>query len=134
MGNLEDNGLGGIATAGNDRLSSSRSFENVFYLYTSLIRKFDKNGRSLSFFGSFTPQFVDKEGHSLSDIRYYNIDKYAVSRARMKMNDEIDLAVDYFSKARSFHMSIEKYYTASMDFDGINDRTERLIEEIFKGI
>ena len=80
LGNLEDNGLGGIATAGNDRLSSSRSFENVFYLYTSLIRKFDKNGRSLSFFGSFTPQFVDKEGHSLSDIRYYNIDKYAVSR------------------------------------------------------
>ena len=80
LGNLEDNGLCGIATAGNNRLSSSRSFENVFYLYTSLIRKFDKNGRSLSFFGSFTPQFVDKEGHSLSDIRYYNIDKYAVSR------------------------------------------------------
>ena len=80
LGNLEDNGLSGIVTAGNDRLSSSRSFENVFYLYTSLIRKFDKKGRSLSFFGSFTPQFVDKEGHTLSDIRYYNIDKYAVSR------------------------------------------------------
>ena len=70
------------------------------------------------------------------DLRCYegDYDKYAVSRARMKMKDEIDLAVDYFSKARSFHMSIEKYYTASMDFDGINDRTERLIEEIFKGI
>lgn len=80
LGNLEDNGLSGFATAGNNRLSSSRKFENVFYIYTSLIRKFDKKGRSLSFFGSFTPQFVDKEGHSLSDIRYYNINESAVNR------------------------------------------------------
>ena len=80
LGNLEDNGLSGIATAGNSRLSSNHSSENVFYVFTSLIRKFDKKGRSLSFFGSFTPKFVDREGHSLSDIRYYNIDKNVVNR------------------------------------------------------
>ena len=80
LGNLEDNGLSGIATAGNSRLSSSHSSENVFYVFTSLIRKFDKKGRGLSFFGSFTPKFVDREGHSLSDIRYYNIDKNVVNR------------------------------------------------------
>lgn len=80
LGNLEDNGLSGIATAGNNRLSSNRSYENVFYIFTSLIRKFDKKGRSLSFFGSFTPKFVDREGHSVSDIRYYNISRSAVNR------------------------------------------------------
>ena len=75
------------------------------------------------------------EGAMVYDLRWYegDFDKYAVSRGKAKMKDEIDMAVDYFSKARSIHMGIEKYYISAMDFDGIDRRTECLIEEIFQG-
>ena len=75
------------------------------------------------------------EGAMVYDLRWYegDFDKYAVSRGKVKMKDEIDMAVDSFSKARSIHMGIEKYYISAMDFDGIDRRTECLIEEIFQG-
>lgn len=77
---------------------------------------------------------VDCTGAMVYDLRWYegDFDKYAVSRAKMKMKEEIDLAVDYFAKARSAHLAIEKYYTSAMDFDGINRLTNQLLCKIFE--
>ena len=58
-------------------------------------------------------------------------DKYAVSRAKSKMQEEIDVATDYFAKARSAHLAIEKCYVSAMDFDGVNQLTCKVIGEIF---
>ena len=75
------------------------------------------------------------DGAMVYDLRWYegDFDKYAVSRAKMKMKEEIDVAVDYFAKARSVHLGIERYYISAMDFDGINCMTDKLLEEIFEG-
>ena len=73
------------------------------------------------------------DGAMVYDLSWYegDFDRYAVSRAKMKMKEEIELATDYFAKARSVHLSIEKYYVSAMDFDGINHLTDKLLVEIF---
>lgn len=73
------------------------------------------------------------DGVMVYDLNWYegDFDKYAVSRGRVKMKEEIDVAVDYFAKARGVHLGIERYYISAMDFDGINRLTDKLLEEIF---
>ena len=73
------------------------------------------------------------DGALIYDLSWYegDFDKYALGRAKMKMKEEIDLAVDYFSKARCVHFAIEKYYISAMNFDAVNILTEKLLDEIF---
>ena len=75
----------------------------------------------------------DVEGAMVYDLRWYegDFDKYSLGRGKVKMNEEIDIAVDYFAKARNLHLSIEKYYVSAMDFDGIDCLTEKLLDSIF---
>lgn len=40
-------------------------------------------------------------------------------------------AVKKLAAAKAVHDELEKYYIAAMDFDGVRERTDRLIEEIF---
>ena len=100
------------------------------------------------FYNPLSPDVID--GFVVGDIvvvkdigvdlggKVYNIgifegdyDKYAVSRAKTKMKEEIDVATDYFAKARNVHLAIEKFYISAMDFDGVNELTCKVIEEIF---
>ena len=75
----------------------------------------------------------DVECAMIYDLRWYegDFDKYALGRGKVKMKEEIDIAVDYFAKARNLHLGIEKYYISAMDFDGIDCLTEKLLDSIF---
>lgn len=81
-----------------------------------------------------TGYLESSDGAMVYDLRWYegDFDKYALSRAKTKMKDEIDIAVDYFAKARGVHLGIERYYISAMDFDRANEMTDRLIDEIFE--
>lgn len=58
-------------------------------------------------------------------------DLYALSRARAKLDEEIEEGVGNISKARSVHMGIERFYVSAMDFDLADKLTDRVLKDIF---
>ena len=58
-------------------------------------------------------------------------DLYALSRARTKLDEEIEEGVENISKARSVHMGIERFYVGAMDFDLADKLTDRVLKDIF---
>ena len=58
-------------------------------------------------------------------------DLYALSRARAKLDEEIEEGVGNISKARSVHMGIERFYVGAMDFDLADKLTDRVLKDIF---
>lgn len=58
-------------------------------------------------------------------------DLYALSRARTKLDQEIEEGVGNISKARSVHMGIERFYVSAMDFDLADKLTDRVLKDIF---
>lgn len=58
-------------------------------------------------------------------------DLYALSRARAKLDEEIEEGVSNISKARSVHMGIERFYVGAMDFDLADKLTDRVLKDIF---
>ena len=58
-------------------------------------------------------------------------DLYALSRARAKLDEEIEEGVGNISKARSVHMGIERLYVGAMDFDLADKLTDRVLKDIF---
>lgn len=58
-------------------------------------------------------------------------DLYALSRARTKLDEEIEEGVGNISKARSVHMGIERFYIGAMDFDLADKLTDRVLKDIF---
>lgn len=58
-------------------------------------------------------------------------DLYALSRARAKLDEEIEEGVGNISKARSVHMGIERFYVVAMDFDLADKLTDRVLKDIF---
>lgn len=58
-------------------------------------------------------------------------DLYALSRARAKLDEEIEEGVSNISKARSVHMGIERFYVSAMDFDLADKLTDRVLKDIF---
>ncbi len=59
------------------------------------------------------------------------VDKISLGLAKIKLQEEVDIAVDCFNTARSTHMEIESIYVPSMDFDGLNELTEKVINGFF---
>ena len=58
-------------------------------------------------------------------------DLYVLSRARTKLDQEIEEGVGNISKARSVHMGIERFYVGAMDFDLADKLTDRVLKDIF---
>ena len=58
-------------------------------------------------------------------------DLYALSRARAKLDEEIEEGVGNISKARSVHLGIERFYVGAMDFDLADKLTDRVLKDIF---
>lgn len=58
-------------------------------------------------------------------------DLYALSRARAKLDDEIEEGVSNISNARNVHMGIERFYVSAMDFDLADKLTDRVLKDIF---
>ena len=58
-------------------------------------------------------------------------DLYALSRARAKLDEEIEEGVGNISKARNVHMGIERFYVSAMDFDLADKLTDRVLKDIF---
>ena len=58
-------------------------------------------------------------------------DLYALSRARAKLDEEIEEGVSNISKARSVHMGIERFYVSAMDFEIADKLTDRVLKDIF---
>lgn len=51
---------------------------------------------------------------------------------RRARNEMIDEAVNKLISAKKLHDEIEKYYVAAMDFDEMTERSEKLLENVFK--
>lgn len=58
-------------------------------------------------------------------------DLYALSRARAKLDEEIEEGVSNISKARNVHMGIERFYVSAMDFEIADKLTDRVLKDIF---
>ena len=58
-------------------------------------------------------------------------DLYALSRARAKLDEEIEEGVSNISNARNVHMGIERVYVGAMDFDLADKLTDRVLKDIF---
>ncbi len=58
-------------------------------------------------------------------------DLYALSRARAKLDEEIEEGVSNISNARNVHMGIERFYVGAMDFDLADKLTDRVLKDIF---
>lgn len=106
----------------------------------------DSVGADTLFLNPYAPEFV--EGCVVSDVAVVRecgnpdctvdltdfekkADLYALSRARAKLDEEIEEGVGNISKARSVHMGIERFYVGAMDFDLADKLTDRVLKDIF---
>ncbi len=83
----------------------------------------------------YNPKVENKENEFLEVVELgvfeKNLDKYALSQAKVKLDDEIALAVNSFDGARRTHMDIERLYIQSMDFVGMSKFIDMVIQEFF---
>lgn len=106
----------------------------------------DSVGADVIFLNPYDPDFV--EGCVVGDVAVVKecgnpdctidltdfekkADLYALSRARAKLDEEIEEGVGNISKARSVHMGIERFYVGAMDFDLADKLTDRVLKDIF---
>ncbi len=59
-------------------------------------------------------------------------DKYTMKRTADLRNEQIKIACDYLSTARGFHLEIEKFYVAAMDFEKLGEIKRNSSDLIFE--
>lgn len=57
--------------------------------------------------------------------------KQRIGFNRKTQDELINESINYLKLAKQTHDKLEKFYISAMDFKGVNERTEMLIEEIF---
>ena len=74
--------------------------------------------------GSCTP-------HRIIDLTVYEGDKrFQVGYSKMSQDEEIATAVSDIKEARLAHADIEKFYVEAMDFDRLDEMTEKVLREV----
>lgn len=83
---------------------------------------------------------VSDAGHFQSDVSevielgVYEgaADRYAAEEAIDRSDEAVAVAEDWLSKARSFHLEIEKFYVGAMDFDYAATQRAAVMNDVFK--
>jgi len=73
---------------------------------------------------------------NINASRFIEKDKFNVYKNRLLFNQKAatrfeDEAIDIMKKAKSVHDKLEKYYIHAMDFDKLNDISDKMIQKIF---
>lgn len=138
---------------GKRNFSVTGKYGSEFLFMSQLINKAEANGAEYMLFPSpysdkiteavYFPKsdtFFDTHAqfdNVIDTAEYLNYDMLNFEVDRLEYyTKELDyllsLAQKEFSKASEAHFKLEKIYTAFMDFDGINEITNRLIDDISK--
>lgn len=89
--------------------------------------------------------FIPQEVASISEIKVYNLNQYLCTTTLATYRDEINDgqrrfaaaingALKHIASAKAEHDVLENYYIPAMDFNAINDRRNKVLEEILQSL